>query len=360
MVIQDDASIGGTPGGTLKISGSISLSAADTLEKRGSNTLTLSASNSNLLGKVLVSSGNLKLTNSDSIVNASSIKVTQTSASPPGLSGAGSLQIEGTGLNFTNNITVGSTGFTGLGGLQSIGVNSWSGAITIDQTSSFGAAAGSELQILGNITQSANAISLNSQLIKIGAGTVKINSPTTLTLPVSVQEGTLLLQNSNSLGSTSAGAITVSTSGASGPATLALEGNIAISNRSLNLDGNGVGNLGALRSISGNNSWATNITLAGTSLSAGIGVDQGTLAVSGKIDGGSTTLRKEGAGILLITGSNNSQSATVVNGGTLIQIGTDNVPVTVQNASTLMGSGKTGSLTVNAGQTAFISTRACY
>lgn len=355
VVIQDDASIGGTPGGTLKISGSISLSAADTLEKRGSNTLTLSASNSNLLGKVLVSSGNLKLTNSDSIVNASSIKVTQTSASPPGLSGAGSLQIEGTGLNFTNNITVGSTGFTGLGGLQSIGVNSWSGAITIDQTSSFGAAAGSELQILGNITQSANAISLNSQLIKIGAGMVKINSPTTLTLPVSVQEGTLLLQNSNSLGSAPAGAITVSTSGASGPATLALVGNIAISNRALNLDGNGVGNLGALRSISGNNSWATNITLAGTSLSAGIGVDQGTLAVSGKIDGGSTTLRKEGAGILLITGSNNSQSATVVNGGTLIQIGTDNVPVTVQNASTLMGSGKTGSLTVNSGQTAFLA-----
>ena len=355
VVIQDDASIGGTPGGTLKISGDVSLSAADTLEKRGSNTLTLSATNSNLLGKVLVSSGNLKLTNSDSIVNASSITVTQTSASPPGLSGAGSLQIEGTGLNFTNNITVGSTGFTGLGGLQSIGVNSWSGAITIDQTSSFGAAAGSELQILGNITQSANATTLNSQLIKIGAGTVKINGPTTLTLPVSVQEGTLLLQSSNSLGSTSAGAITVSTSGASGPATLALQGNIAISNRSLNLDGNGVGNQGALRSVSGDNSWAGNITLAGTSLSAGIGVDVGTLAVSGKIDGGSTTLRKEGAGTLLITGSNNSQSATVINGGTLIQIGSDNVPVTVQNSSTLMGSGKTGSLTVNTGQTAFLA-----
>ena len=170
VVIQDDASIGGTPGGTLKISGDVSLSATDTLEKRGSNTLTLSAANSNLLGKVLVSSGNLKLTNSDSIVNASSITVTQTSASPPGLSGAGSLQIEGTGLNFTNNITVGSTGFTGLGGLQSIGVNSWSGAITIDQTSSFGAAAGSELQILGNITQSANATTLNSQLKKMMPG----------------------------------------------------------------------------------------------------------------------------------------------------------------------------------------------
>ncbi|NBY03513.1 MAG: hypothetical protein EBQ87_16285, partial [Planctomycetes bacterium] len=210
VVIQDNASIGGTPGGTLKISGSVSLSAADTLEKRGSNTLVLSASNSNLLGNVLVSSGNLKLTNSASIEKAASINVTQTSASPPGLSGAGSLQIEGTGLNFTNNITVGSTGFTGLGGLQSIGVNSWSGGITIDQTSSFGAAAGSELQILGNITQSANATTLNSQLIKIGAGTVKINGPTTLALPVSVQEGTLLLQNSSSLGSTPAGAITVS------------------------------------------------------------------------------------------------------------------------------------------------------
>ena len=40
---------------------------------------------------------------SGSIKNTSSISVAQTSASPPGLSGAGSLQIEGTGLNFTNN-----------------------------------------------------------------------------------------------------------------------------------------------------------------------------------------------------------------------------------------------------------------
>lgn len=354
VVVRDDASIGGSPGGTLKISGDISLAAADTLEKRGSNTLALSGTNANLQGKILVSSGDLRLTNVASIQNASAINVTQSSVAPPGLSGAGSIQIEGTGLNFTNNITVGSTGFTGLGGIQSIGANSWSGTITIDQTSSFGAAAGSELQILGNITQTANAVNLNSQLIKIGAGTVRINSPTTLTIPVSVQEGTLVLQNSSSLGSNPAGAITVSTSGASGPATLALQGNIAISNRTLNLDGNGVGNQGALRSLSGNNSWAGNITLAGTSLSAGIGVDQGTLAVSGKIDGGSTTLRKEGAGTLLVTGSNNSQAATVVNGGVLVQIGSDNVPVTVQNSSTLMGSGKTGAITVNGGQAGFL------
>ncbi|NDH07727.1 hypothetical protein EBX93_17740, partial [bacterium] len=180
VVVQDTASIGGSPGGTLKISGFVSLNQDDTLEKRGSNTLELSSSNPNLLGNILVSSGNLRLTNSLALANAASVSVTQTNNTLPLLSGAGSIQVQGTNLTFSNSITLGSTGFNGLGGLQSIGSNTWSGEITIDKTSSLSANSGNELTILGNITQNANAMNSKSQLIKIGAGTVKISGPTTL------------------------------------------------------------------------------------------------------------------------------------------------------------------------------------
>lgn len=355
VIIQDSASIGGTPGSSLLVSGFVNLGQNDTLEKRGSNTLELSNTNPNLLGSVLVSSGNLKLTNSLALQNAAQVSVTQTTSSPPQLSGAGSIQIQGTGLNFANDLTLGSTGFNGLGGLQSIGVNSWSGDITLDQTASLSANSGGELAILGDITQNANAISSKAQLIKIGAGTVRIAGPTSLSMPVSVQEGTLLIQNSNSLGNTAAGPVTVSTSGGSGPATLALQGNITISNRTLSLDGTGVLGLGGLRSLSGSNTWTSGITLAGTSQTSSIGVDQDTLIVSGKIDGGSTTLRKDGSGLLVIAGSGNSQAATLVNGGSLAQIGTDNVPVSLQNNSLLQGTGKTGNVTISFGQVGTIN-----
>ncbi|MFN6051448.1 MAG: hypothetical protein ACK47R_11515, partial [Planctomycetia bacterium] len=129
---------------------------------------------------------------------------------------------------------------------------------TIDKTSSLSANSGNELTILGNITQNANAINSKSQLIKIGAGTVKISGPTTLSLPVSVQEGTLLIQNNSSLGSGAGGTITVSTSGSTGPATLAIQNNITVGNRTLSLDGTGVGGVGALRSLSGSNTWTSN------------------------------------------------------------------------------------------------------
>ena len=355
VVVQDTASIGGSPGGTLKISGFVSLNQDDTLEKRGSNTLELSSSNPNLLGNILVSSGNLRLTNALALKNAASVSVTQTNNTLPLLSGAGSIQVQGTNLTFSNPITLASTGFNGLGGLQSIGSNTWSGEITIDKTSSLSANSGNELTILGNITQNANAINSKSQLIKIGAGTVKISGPTTLSLPVSVQEGTLLIQNNNSLGTGAGGTITVSTSGSTGPATLAIQNSITVGNRTLSLDGTGVGGVGALRSLSGSNTWTSNITLAGTSQTSSIGVDQDTLVVSGKIDGGSTILRKDGAGTLVITGSGNTQASTLVNGGSLIQLGSDNVPVSIQSGSLFQGTGKSGNVTINFGQAGVVN-----
>ncbi|MFN6053018.1 MAG: Ig-like domain repeat protein, partial [Planctomycetia bacterium] len=221
--------------------------------------------------------------------------------------------------------------------------------ITLNSTASLGAGAGSELIVSGNILQS-NGLPSNSQLIKIGAGTVSLVSPINTTIPIAVQEGTLLVQGQGNLGSGQGSLISVSTSVPTSPATLALAGNKTISNRTLSLDGLGVAGAGALRSISGNNTWAGNINLAGTMQLAYVGIDTGRLTLSGRIDGGSSTLHKTGAGDLVISGNGNSQGSTVVGSGPLYQLGSDNVPVFVNSSGTLTGNGRLGVLRMTAGQ----------
>ncbi len=323
------------------------------LEKRGSMDLGLSANNTAFSGSWLVSNGNLQLLNNNALGSPTSINVTQTSPALPALSGAGSIQVNGSGLNIANNVTIQGTGFNGFGALQSIGQNTWSGTITVAGTSSLGGGAGSEFIINGQITQAAG-IPVSSQLIKTGAGTVVVSqAQTSLNLPISVQEGTLLVQAPGNLG-IGTNQVTVSTSVPVNSATLALDGGtagaISISNRTLNLDGTGVAGAGALRSISGNNTWGGNVNLAGTMQLAYVGVDTGTLTLSGKINGGSSTLQKTGAGTLIISGIGNNQGSTVVGAGTVYQLGQDNVPVFVNTSGTLQGSGRIGVLNMSAGQ----------
>ena len=350
VTAQTNASIGGTPNSNLLISGAVSAATGVTLEKRGSMTVGISANNSSTFGgKWLVSNGDLQVMNNNALGAATSVSVTQLSPVLPGLSGAGSIQVTGSGLNISNNVTIQGTGFNGFGALQSIGQNTWSGTITVAGTSSLGGGAGSELIVGGQITQAAG-IPANSQLIKTGAGTVVVSkAQTSLNLPISVQEGTLLVQSPGNLG-IGTNQVTVSTSVPVNSATLALDGGITISNRTLNLDGTGVAGAGALRSISGNNTWGSNVNLAGTMQLAYVGVDTGTLTLSGKINGGSSTLQKTGAGTLIISGSGNNQGSTVVGAGTVYQLGQDNVPVFVNTSGTLQGSGRIGILNMTAGQ----------
>jgi autotransporter-associated beta strand protein len=409
------------------------------LEKRGAMDLILDNDNtSTFQGSWLVSNGNLILHNNGALGNATSINVTQQlSPTLPALSGAGSIQVDGYGLDIKNNVTIQGTGFNGFGALQSIGQNTWSGTISVAGTASVGVGIGSELIVSGQITQSSGAnntpvnlgvavisngtltsipvlsggsgyvsvptVSItggggtgatatatvvngvvtaitvtnggtgyttaptvtvqtsstqpNNQLVKNGAGTVILsNAQNSLTLPVLVQEGTLIVQAPGNLGAGASGSsqITVSTSVPVNSATLALDGGAAgklsISNRTLNLDGAGVSGAGALRSISGINTWAGNINLSGTSQVAYVGVDTDTLTLSGKISGGSSTLQKTGAGDLIISGSGNTHKSTVVGSGIVYQLGQDNVPVFVNTSGTLTGNGAIGVLNMTAGQ----------
>jgi len=328
------------------------------VEKRGSMDLIINNDNSSTFqGSWLVSNGNLILQNNGALGNATSINVTQQlSPTLPALSGAGSIQVDGYGLNISNNVTIQGTGYNGFGALQSIGQNTWSGTISVAGTASVGVGIGSELIVSGQITQTAR-ITTNNQLVKNGAGTVILSTAqNSLTLPILVQEGTLIVQAPGNLGAGASGSsqITVSTSVPVNSATLALDGGVAgklsISNRTLNLDGAGVSGAGALRSISGNNTWAGNINLSGTSQVAYVGVDTDTLTLSGKINGGSSTLQKTGAGDLIISGIGNTHKSTVVGSGTVYQLGQDNVPVFVNTSGILKGDGRIGDLNMSAGQ----------
>jgi autotransporter-associated beta strand protein len=120
-------------------------------------------------------------------------------------------------------------------------------------------------------------------------------------------------------------------------AALELQGGIAVAN-SLTLNGTGVSNAGALRSISGNNTFTGAITLASTGvrINSDAGVFSltatntitgsntnltfgglGEIIVSGVIGTGSGTLTKDGSGKLTLSGSNNYTGLTTVSAGVL-------------------------------------------
>jgi autotransporter-associated beta strand protein len=145
---------------------------------------------------------------------------------------------------------------------------------------------------------------------------------------------TMIAANANAFGTTANGT-QVDTSG-----QLLLTGGIAVGAEALTLNSNASGTWNgytgaALRSISGNNSWAGNITLSQAST---IATDSGSnLTLSGNFSGannltvnstGNTTisgiigtstgtLTKNGTGTLLLTANNTYTGATTINAGTL-------------------------------------------
>ena len=141
-------------------------------------------------------------------------------------------------------------------------------------------------------------------------------------------------------------------------AALQLQGGIAVGSQPLTLNGTGVSNDGALRNVSGNNSWSGPVTLASASR---INSDAGTLTLSGNITGsgqnltvggagntvisgviGTTTgsLTKDGTGTAVLAGANTYTGGTNINAGTL-QLGASNA---VPNGAVAVASGATFNL----------------
>jgi autotransporter-associated beta strand protein len=193
-------------------------------------------------------------------------------------------------------------------------------------------------------------------ITKTGSGTLILSGANTFTGAITISTGALRASNITALGTT-AGGVTV----ASG-AALELSGGITIGDEALSLNNDGISSGGALRNISGDNTYGGTITLATNAVR--INSDSGTLTLnksttaitatninltfggSGNttvttiIATGSGTLTKDGTGTLTLSGANTYTGATTVSAGTLAignatGLGTTAGGVTVASGATL-------------------------
>ena len=201
-------------------------------------------------------------------------------------------------------------------------------------------------QVTGRIANPVSGLAWTF-LIKQGTGTWTLSNNATSFFAgsTSVAAGILNVQVNNALGSSNRG-----TSVSSG-ATLQLQSATSLNYstaEALTLAGTGVANAGALENVSGTNTFAGLLTLAGNTR---ITSDAGslTLGAAGTITGatydltiggagdtriaasiGTTTggLAKEGAGTLTLSGANTYSGATRIHGGTLALASTGSIAAT--------------------------------
>ena len=200
-------------------------------------------------------------------------------------------------------------------------------------------AAAVDLQVNANLTdQYPEAWWLSrSALVKTGAGTMVLAGNNSYDGQTYVQEGTLIAASSTALGPGGHDGNTMSW--ISDGATLALQGGVSLDEH-FHVWGAGVGGLGAVRSISGNNA-LTNAPggTGGYALRSNttVGVDADTLTMSGFYngDGGSYSLTKIGAGTLTLTAVSSYTGGTTVNDGTLVLSGSTSGITRIRGALTV-------------------------
>jgi len=242
----------------------------------------------------------------------------------------------------------------GNAGLQYTGVVSGSTAREINFQNQGGAidvlTAGVTLTASGPITGS-------GMFNKNGLGTLALTGSSSFSGTVNVNGGVLNVSHANALGATTA-AITGS-SGVSGGAAyvqsgaaLEVQNNIALGGaggKTLYLNGTGIGNAGALRNVSGANSNSGAVIFQSNTT---IGVDSGSLALSGIVSG-SGSLTKLGAGTFTLSGANTYSGGTTISSGSFIVnnttgSGTGSGDLFIASGATLGGSGTIGgAATVN-------------
>ncbi len=261
------------------------------LTKEGAGTLVLANDNSGLSGAVTVSAGALQVGDPNALGT--------TSAGTTVLAGA-QLQVANPGGDIAEPLTLNGT-------LRNVsGDNTWAGPITLTSNSAIGVDGGTSLIVTGDIKGGAG-ISLS----KVGVGSLFLDSANDYLGPTLVQAGVLNVGNAAALG----GAGGAGTSVAAG-ATLQVQGNTTVSGEALTLAGSGVNDSGALDGVSGNNTWAGPITLAGTTFLA---ADAGTLTVSGVIGQAQagSGLAKTGSGVVALSGQGNTYTGpTQIDDGT--------------------------------------------
>ena len=248
--------------------------------KTGAGTLVLSGANSFGSGTVM-RDGTVVL---DSNTAAGSSTITVGNATVGTTTPATLLFSATAGRTVANAISVpaGSTGLRTIGGLNTTGVNTYSGAVALGVATNLTAAAGGEVRFSG-VLSGANGIT------KIGAGTVRLSAANTFTGATLVSAGKLAYGINNAL---STGAVT-------------------INGGDLDL-GAFTDSVGAVTLENGSISGTATSLLTSTS---GFTLRNGT--VSARL-GGAVAVTKDTAGIVTLSGANTYTGATNINAGTLL------------------------------------------
>ena len=213
----------------------------------------------------------------------------------------------------------------------------------------------------GSVTARLGGATVDVGLTKTTAGTVVLSASNTYVGTTTVSEGVLRIAHNNALGTTQNG--TTVSSGAA----LEMSNGISVgAGEALSLSGDGVSSGGALRNVSGNNTYGGAITMAASSR---INSDAGTLTIDGAIGGaginltvggaGNTainraiatttgTLTKDGSGTVTLAGTNTYTGTTTVSAGALLINGNNAAAtgaVSVAGGATLGGGGTIGGAT---------------
>jgi fibronectin-binding autotransporter adhesin len=312
----------------------------------GASALTANTGVSTLTGANTFSGATTVTSGALNIQNATALG---TNAAGTTVSVGASLQLQG-GITVANEaLTLSGLG-NYLGALRNIsGNNTYGGLVTLGATtritsdadslilSNTGTITGATFSLTvygaGNTTINSIIGTTSGTLDKYDAGTLTLTGANTYTGATTVNVGVLNIQNNTAMGTT-AGGVTV-TSGAA----LQIQGNITVGAEALTLSGTGISNDGALRNISGNNTYggllsglagATRInsdadtltfsnpgswTGSGADLTVGGAGNTTINSVIAPISG--STLTKDGSGTLTLTGANSYAGTTTVNAGVL-------------------------------------------
>ena len=350
--------LGGNGSGLVTLSGSTGNDyAGKGVTKSGTSAFLITQSVTNT-GTVLISGGTLAFSGTGNLASAYQLRGGVVAAS--GTFGR-ALGTTATSINFA----AGSNGgFAAYGGALTVSTNlgTWGttansltassnlilgssiadNVVTLNQSLNLGAAVRT-IQLVDNAISANDAAAISGVisgtgggLSLTGAGFLTMSGGNSYTGATTVGSAVhLTISNATGLGTIAAGT-TVSSGG-----SLRLQGGITVGAEALNLSGTGVGagNAGALRNISGNNSYGGDITLAADSR---VNSDADTLTLGGAVGGagrnftvggsgnvtmngviGTTTgtLTKDGAGTLTLGAANTFTGLTTVSGGSLVLSG---------------------------------------
>lgn len=363
--------------GTGTINGIISGAGRLTRSTTGSTTWTLNGANT-YTGQTSISNGALSVQSINSV--AVGLRQASSNLGAPTTVAEGAINLGGS--TSTGNLIYAGAGATGETTDRVINLNGSTGSGTITNngtgplvfTSNFTvttAASGNKTLTLQGTNTGANEVqgtipnttlpaTGTISLTKANAGTWILSGANSYVGATNVSAGVLNIRNDSALGTNAAG-----TTVASG-ATLQIQGGITVTGENLALTGEGVGNVGALRNISGNNTWTGNVT-AGTvtgGVNTRIASDAGLLTISGNVtlsttpatdqfvlqgDGngeisgiisgalGRVTRSSAGTGTWTLSGANTYTGQTVVSNGVLSVGSLNSVATPPQQPSSNLG-----------------------